>query len=52
MGIKFEKLYFAATFVDPNTNLRFVKIDEEHAVLEDDPTDTPAEFKSDEVVLV
>lgn len=52
MTILFGKLYFASTFTDPVTKLRFVKIDDEHAVLEDDPEDTPASFSPIEVVIV
>lgn len=52
MTMSFGKLYFASTFTDPSTRLRFVKIDDEHAVLEDDPHETPATFGSTEVVEV
>jgi hypothetical protein len=52
MIIRFEQLYFACTFTDPATKLRFVKVDDTHAVLEDDPSDTLATFSPSEAVIV
>jgi hypothetical protein len=50
MTIEFGKLYFGATFVDPESKLRFVKYDEGNAVWEDDEEDNLASFDQDELV--
>ena len=52
MTIEFGKLYFGATFVDPESKLRFVKYDEGNADWEDDEEDNLAAFDPNELVEV
>lgn len=50
--IEFGKLYNGATFIDPKTERKWVKFDEDGAVRESDPYDTVGYFGKEEIVIV
>lgn len=50
--IEFGKLYNGATFYDPKSERKWVKVDENGAVQESDSNDTVGYFAPNEIVIV
>lgn len=50
--IEFYRLYGGATFFDPKTNLKWVKFDDDGAVIENSCHDSIGAFRPDEIVWI